>query len=145
MRENFQRALAFTLKWEGGYTNDPNDPGGETNFGVNKRDHPNEDIKGMTKERAGEIYLEEYWIPAGCDEVISPDDAALFDSAVNCGVYRTKKWYWQTGCYSLLLRLREQYYINLAERRPKLKIYLNGWLNRVHALERQCREWEVMG
>jgi lysozyme family protein len=27
-------ALQFTLKWEGGYTNHPKDPGGATNFGI---------------------------------------------------------------------------------------------------------------
>jgi hypothetical protein len=145
MRESFDRALSFTLKWEGGYSFDPQDPGGETNLGINKRHHPYEDIKNMTRERAAVIYLEDYWTLAGCDEIIFPDDVAVFDSAVNCGVSRAKKWYWSTGDWASLLVLRQTYYRKLADRRPVLKKYLNGWLNRINDLARQCKEWEVMG
>ena len=41
----WQKAFEFTIGCEGGYINDKNDPGGETNFGICKRDYPNEDIK----------------------------------------------------------------------------------------------------
>lgn len=53
--------------WEGGYENDPRDPGGETNLGIDKRDHPNEDIKHMTWDRAVEIYYNDYWLPPRYD------------------------------------------------------------------------------
>ena len=33
----FDAAVSYVLKWEGGYSNDPDDPGGETNFGISKR------------------------------------------------------------------------------------------------------------
>jgi lysozyme family protein len=55
MKDNFDKALSFVLSWEGGYSNDPDDPGGETNFGISKRSYPNENIKDMTKERASEL------------------------------------------------------------------------------------------
>lgn len=51
MRENFQPALSKTLAHEGGYVNDPHDPGGETNMGISKRSYPNENIRGMTRAR----------------------------------------------------------------------------------------------
>ena len=60
MKDNFPNCLAIVLKHEGGYVNDPHDPGGETNFGISKRAYPAENIKGMTKARAAEIYRRDY-------------------------------------------------------------------------------------
>ena len=82
----FDRALAFVLEHEGGYVNDPADPGGETHLGISRRAYPEEDIKGMTRARAAEIYQADYWRPARCDALAEPLALALFDSAVNMGV-----------------------------------------------------------
>tara|TARA_Y100001951_G_C11296045_1_gene275706 strand:+ start:4160 stop:4333 length:174 start_codon:yes stop_codon:yes gene_type:complete len=49
---NFDASLEHVLLFEGGYVNDPRDPGGETRFGISKRSYPREDIRGMTRERA---------------------------------------------------------------------------------------------
>jgi len=70
---------------EGGYVNDPDDPGGETKFGISKRSYPNEDIAGLTVDRAAEIYERDYWRPfLG---VVNPRiKIELFDTAVNAGV-----------------------------------------------------------
>ena len=51
----FDDIIEIVLEHEGGYVNDPKDPGGETNFGVAKRSHPDVDIKNLTKEVAKEI------------------------------------------------------------------------------------------
>lgn len=37
MKENFEKAFSFVLKWEGVYTNDKDDPGGETKYGISKK------------------------------------------------------------------------------------------------------------
>lgn len=81
----FDDAFEKLIGYEGGYVNDPADPGGETRFGISRRSYPAEDIAGMTLERAKAIYLRDYWGPAGCDAV--PDGARfdLFDTAVNSG------------------------------------------------------------
>lgn len=83
MRENFDKAFELTVGVEGGYVNDPEDPGGETKYGIAKRYHPKEIIKNLTLDRAKEIYLQEYWLPAGCDKEVYPMDICLFDSQVN--------------------------------------------------------------
>jgi lysozyme family protein len=83
---NFERAFERLIGHEGGYANDPNDPGGETKFGISRRSHPGEDIAGMTLERARSIYLRDYWGPAGCDTVPDGVRFDLFDMAVNSGV-----------------------------------------------------------
>jgi len=52
----FEEIIEFTLKYEGGYVNDPDDPRGETNFGISKRTYPNVDIKNLAREEVMEIY-----------------------------------------------------------------------------------------
>lgn len=83
---NFDQAFERLIGHEGGYVNNPADPGGETNFGISKRSYPMENIRSMTLARAKSIYLRDYWGPAGCDAV--PDELKfdLFDMAVNSGV-----------------------------------------------------------
>ena len=56
MKSNFDRCMNEVFAHEGGYVNDPHDTGGETNMGISKRAYPHEDIKGMTRARAAEIY-----------------------------------------------------------------------------------------
>ena len=81
----FSDALALVLKWEGGYINDPNDPGGETNLGICKRDHPNLDIKNLTVAQVTPIYKTNYWDACKCDLFPSVLATCVFDSAVNQG------------------------------------------------------------
>jgi lysozyme family protein len=90
---DFDRAVNFVLsdRIEGGYANNPKDPGGETNMGIAKKYHPNEDIKHLTRERAIQIYKQEYWDPIGGDDLPAPVDLVLFDSAVNEGPGTAKK------------------------------------------------------
>lgn len=83
MRESFDKAFELVVGLEGGYSNDPRDPGGETKFGISKRYHPELDIANLALEQAKSIYLNGYWIPAKCDESLYPLDICLFDGAVN--------------------------------------------------------------
>ena len=92
MKSNFDRCLEEVLRHEGGYVNDPHDPGGETNMGISKRSYPKEDIKGMTRARAAEIYRRDYWNPVRGDDLPAGMDLVAFDGAVNSGVSRGAKW-----------------------------------------------------
>ena len=83
---DFDRAFDIVVREEGGYVNDPNDPGGETNFGISKRQYPAVDIKNLTPELAKAIYSKDYWTPASCDQLPWPLSLYVFDSAVNQGV-----------------------------------------------------------
>ena len=82
MRENFDTAFELTIGLEGKPSNDPQDPGGFTIWGLAKRYHP-EINKDTTIDYAKSVYLKEYWIPPGCDNRPFPYDVVLFDSAVN--------------------------------------------------------------
>jgi lysozyme family protein len=68
---------------EGGYVNNPADPGGETRYGISKRSYPGEDIANMTLERAKQLYARDFWGPAGCDALPDLLKFEMFDLAVN--------------------------------------------------------------
>ncbi len=101
MNANFQFALGKVLKSEGGYVNDPHDPGGPTNLGVTiweaksiglDVNHDGKvdtlDIKALTPADAGKIFKALYWDKVRGDDLPSGVDFALFDFAINSGVAR---------------------------------------------------------
>jgi hypothetical protein len=72
------------VKREGGYVS--NDAGrGETNFGINTSAHPGVDIKGLTADKAKEIYKRDYWDAYGIGNLDPSVQAVVFDGVVNHG------------------------------------------------------------
>jgi hypothetical protein len=131
---SFEDAVIFTLGFEGRYSCDKNDPGGETNYGISKRSYPGEDILNMTARRAKEIYKRDFW-----DKLNIEDDKlhmAAFDTAVNIGLARTTAFLEGCRTWEDLITRREEYYNNLAIKKPKFQRYLKGWLNRTRALRK---------
>jgi len=101
MDKIFEIALKMTLQFEGGYSNNPKDPGGETNKGIIKAIYdsyrkskklPFQSVKNITDDEVKEIYYNNYWLKASCDKI--PDKVAVihFDTAVNCGVGQANKF-----------------------------------------------------
>jgi len=81
----FDECFTRLLGNEGGYVNNPADPGGETNWGITKRSYPALDIKNLTQDDAKAIYKRDFWDRCRCED-LSPQLAfALFDCAVNSG------------------------------------------------------------
>ena len=83
---NFDQAFAKLIDHEGGYVNDPRDPGGETKYGISKRAYPTVDIASLTLEQAKAIYKRDYWDRAQCDALPPGVAFQLFDTAVNSGI-----------------------------------------------------------
>jgi lysozyme family protein len=105
-RGNFQKCLAFVLKYEGGKSDDPNDPGGRTMEGVTQRtydDHrnkkglPNQDVFLMQDSERDEIYRKEYWDAVRGDALRPGEDLVLMDLAVNSGPERALQIWNQAG------------------------------------------------
>jgi lysozyme family protein len=92
---NFEAALGFVFAREGGYSDNPLDHGGATNFGVTLsalksfRSNPNLtyiDVQALTKLEASKVYRANYWDKLHLDEVADDTLATvLFDQAVNRG------------------------------------------------------------
>ncbi|MBW7970960.1 glycosyl hydrolase 108 family protein [Bradyrhizobium sp. BR 10289] len=93
---NREASISKTLTYEGGYTNDPRDPGGATNWGITiydarkywKHDASPADVKAMPKSVAIEIYRQKYWAKMGCDDRATGPDFVDFDYGVNSGTQR---------------------------------------------------------
>lgn len=94
---DFEKALSITLKFEGGWADDPDDPGGQTMMGVTQKTYddyrlgkglPHASVHEITDDELHQIYYAGYWAPSGCDNFIWPLSACVFDFAVNSGVSR---------------------------------------------------------
>ena len=78
MIELFDIAFNEVIGIEGGYVNRGDDRGGETKYGITKRFYPEEDIAGLTLERAKVIYYEDYWK----NKKLDLDRVAAFDPKI---------------------------------------------------------------
>lgn len=90
MTAAFDQAVTSVFLEEGGYADDPNDPGGPTVYGIARRYHPHEPWP-PTKDRAREIYRTEYWTLIRGDSLPLPLAIAMLDCAVNQGVATAAK------------------------------------------------------
>ena len=88
MKTNFNKAFNIVvMNLEGGskVTNNPDDPGGLTKYGISQRAYPNLDIVNLTQTQAQQIYLTDYWDKAYCNDLPNILDILVFDGAVNQG------------------------------------------------------------
>lgn len=156
---NFETAIKLVLEHEGGYSNDPADPGGETNYGISKRSYPDEDITNLTQAKAIEIYRRDFWDKQWAMIVSQELSTALLDASVNMGrtaaVKLLQKSVNKAYCRDLLevdgifgtktlgavneasedvLRefraSRALFYVDLAWVKPEMKKFLPGWIRR---------------
>lgn len=146
------------LKHEGGYVNDPDDPGGETKYGIAKRSHPEVDIKNLTIDGALDIYRRLYWTPSKAEKLVPELRLTYFDGVVNMGQGRMVKIL-QQACNNknrkgekisvdgrigrMTLKASEKlenerlkafrllHYTNIIRKNPILEKYYYGWYRRV--------------
>jgi len=142
---DFQIAVQFLVdsgdgfNAEGGYVNDPNDPGGETNYGISKASFPNEDIKKLTLQRAMEIYKEYFWDAYHLDMFERPLNIVLMDSYVQHRPSVVKEFIeFARGDWRRVIEARRAFYLRLIQKKPKMKKYKNGWMNRLNSLDKYC-------
>lgn len=149
MMDTFSLAYSFISKWEGLLSNDPADPGGMTYRGISRSNWPEWAgwilvDKGNFKEAdrlVPAFYKTNFWNATGCNELPQAMAIAVFDTAVNCGTYRSKKWLKKVGgaeakSVELFLQHRIAHYNDLIVSNPSLKKFYKGWMNRVTDLKR---------
>jgi lysozyme family protein len=96
----YEAAMIRVFADEGGYTNDPVDPGGATNWGITiidarkywKADASPDDVKSMPKSVASDIYRKHYANPMRYDDLPAGFDYSVLDAAINSGVGRAPAW-----------------------------------------------------
>jgi len=95
--DRFSQCLAFELRpdIEGGYVDNPADPGGPTNHGITQRVYSawlarngcaDADVRYISYLQTAAIYQQRYWGPTRCDQMDAPLDLVVFDGAVQHGV-----------------------------------------------------------
>lgn len=100
MNENWAKCFEMVLVHEGGYVNDPRDPGGRTNLGVTQRaweaylnrSVTEAEMRALTPEIVKPFYKLNYWDKIKGDQLPSGVDYAAYDLAVNSGVGRSAKY-----------------------------------------------------
>jgi len=81
----FSRAVQRVLANEGGYVDRADDPGGETSYGITRRDYPHLDVRRLTRDGAIAIYFRDFWSRGRYAELPEPLAEKLFDLSVNIG------------------------------------------------------------
>ena len=150
--------MSKVLESEGGYVNDPDDPGGETKYGISKRSHSEVDIKNLTVDGATDIYRRLYWTPSKAERLKPEIRYQYFDMVVNAGQGNAVKVL-QRACNgkakkgqkiavdgrigkmtikaserleeSRLQAYRVLYYAEKVSKNPTLEKYFYGWYRRV--------------
>jgi len=156
---NFDKAFDIVIGVEAGYSNDPRDPGGETNWGItiatlrqsiiDKIVPDGTTVKGLTKDQAKLIYKANYWSKIHGDEIASPLDVFAFDSSVNQGLTASVKMMQlvlkvpQTGIMDVVTVGKAKFatawhaQVFMARRAMRYNstrnadVYLEGWLTRL--------------
>lgn len=107
--DNFLKCLAFTLQAEGGYSDNPQDPGNwtggaigcgvllGTNCGISAASYPSLDIQNLTTDQINAIYRQDYYEAIKADFLPLPLAMVGFDAAVNAGVGRSIRWLQQAS------------------------------------------------
>jgi lysozyme family protein len=96
----FDTCLAEVLRWEGGWSDHPRDPGGATMRGVIQRVYdawrdqmrlPRRSVREIEDRELRAIYWQQYWCAVRADELPAGIDLAVFDFAVNSGPARAAR------------------------------------------------------
>jgi lysozyme family protein len=88
----FDLLVERVLSHEGGYVNDPRDPGQETRWGISKRAYPHLDIRNLTRAQAVDIYRRDFWQRVRGDELPREFAFQALDAAVNHGIGNAVRW-----------------------------------------------------
>ncbi|TET08471.1 MAG: hypothetical protein E3J83_03230 [Candidatus Atribacteria bacterium] len=140
---NFDEVARFTFNAEGKVSNDPNDTGKYTIYGISSKSYPH-NVAKMKKwieegkselafAEAKRIYKQNYWDKAGCEKMEFKMAMVVFDCAINSGVSRAKKILKESlGNWKYYLMAR----ISFMTQCRTEKWHLRGWTKRVARLYR---------
>ena len=141
MADKFDTCLAFTLKEEGGYSDDPADPGGATNMGITLAtyrqwsDNPNLgalQVQDLSERTARAIYRSLYWNPLRADALLQRALGFTGEEVDGCVGPETLGAAAKCDARTLVDDLAERqaaYYRSLSD----FPTFGRGWLNRTAA------------
>lgn len=141
-----------------GYTNDPDDRGGETKYGIAENANPDLNIAALDWEGAKRVYYKRYWIQGDCQDMPSRLAVLHFDGCVNHGVGRAARFLQaavgaivdgdigpatlklvnsldEIAICNNICERRKKYYRDIVANNPSQAKYLNGWLRRIQEMQ----------
>lgn len=137
--DNWARIYAFIRKWEGGWADNPADPGGATNKGITygtfvnwrtsqgKPTPTRDDLRDISDAETEQIYHDWYYVASGSDKLSWPLSLANTDTAVNAGVGRAQAMLAQSGGDFLsYVGHLIQWYASI----PNFETFGRGWMSR---------------
>lgn len=150
MIANFDMAFDLIVQVEGKeYTNDPNDPGGPTKYGVTLEtarklgfdkdgdgDVDENDVILLDVSDVRTAFKSLYWGPVGADAMPDGIDILAADLAYNSGAARVRELY-DYDFYRFVVK-RWRYYLKLANKRQTYQGYFRGWSNRLDMIIAAC-------
>ena len=123
----FDSAFQIVVGLEGGFVDDPRDPGGATCYGISQRAYPDLQISTLTLDQAKQIYLRDYWTPLAIDTAPWGVALLLFDCAVNQGLSFAKTL--PRSVTQIAASRAMRYAAN-----PNLQTYGRGWFLRLFTI-----------
>jgi lysozyme family protein len=137
---SYEKAFEFAMKWEGYKSDDPDDPGGRTVFGISARYFP-ETVKKIwdlpkdkARQEAKEFYYHEFWLKNHCDLLEEKLAITVFDCSINPGPGACAGFLKLTRDWQQLLFCRIDHYVSGAKDK-----YIRGLVNRSVALWQYLR------
>ncbi|KQZ87214.1 hypothetical protein ASD64_07180 [Mesorhizobium sp. Root157] len=152
MQKNFQACLNVTLAYEGGWADNPKDPGGATMKGITlatfRRWVPKAtktQLRNITAENVAKIYREDFWNKVSGDRLASGVDLATFDAGVNSGPSRALKWLLAAagGSDDQTVKKLCAKRLGFMQSLAIWKTFGKGWSRRVAAIEAKGVAWAL--
>lgn len=150
MQSNFQACLNVTLVYEGGWADNPKDPGGATMKGITlatyRRWFPKAtktQLRNITTENVAKIYRSDFWDKVSGDSLARGVDLVTFDAGVNSGPSRALKWLMASIGGADVETVKKLCAKRLGFMRSLAiwKTFGKGWLARVTAVEAKGVAW----
>ena len=166
MKDNYFTSLQNVLKSEGGWSDNPSDPGGATMKGITlevyrawkRNPHITKDeLKAIPDVDVYNLYKQNYWDKCRCDDLPAGIDYAVFDASVNMGVGRAAKLIQEAvgvvadgiignGTIEAINKtnprsILENFSVekqNFYKSLPTFETFGKGWLNRVAEVKRSA-------
>lgn len=156
-------AIDLVLEHEGGLVDNPQDPGGLTNFGFALREHPEmtaDEIRHLTRQQAFDLYRKEYWNHINGDALPVGIGICTMDASVMSGISNGVKFLQRAlnitddgfigpqtigaaiQCdHSLTIVSCCDYRLDFLKSLPTWTYFGNGWTNRVTDTRKQALYW----
>jgi lysozyme family protein len=151
---NFPRALALVLSFEGGKVDDPKDRGGRTAYGITQNAfdfycdlhrQPRRDVFTITQDEVADVYHEKYWDAGLCYALPWPLSLVHFDARVNNGPAHARHFLLGAMLDSgdaveeskRYLDIRATFYRQIVAQNPTQERFFHGWMNRLDRLRKE--------